>query len=122
MIVGFAIIAAGLVAMALTPASVSPYLWLSLAGAATGIGMGLSVPASNNATMQLAPQQLAGIAGLRGMFRQSGAIMAVSITTALLARSQDQSETLAVSFIVFAAILVCVLPLIRLVPEHRGRW
>jgi hypothetical protein len=56
------------------------------------------------------------------MFRQSGAIMAVSITTALLARSQDQSETLAVSFIVFAAILVCVLPLIRLVPEHRGRW
>jgi EmrB/QacA subfamily drug resistance transporter len=122
MIVGFAIIAGGLVAMALTPASVSPYLWLSLAGAATGIGMGLSVPASNNATMQLAPQQLAGIAGLRGMFRQSGAIMAVSITTALLARSQDQSETLAVSFIVFAAILVCVLPLIRLVPEHRGRW
>jgi apolipoprotein N-acyltransferase len=72
--------------------------------------------------MQLAPGQLAAIAGLRGMFRQSGAIMGVSITTALLARSQDQGETLAVSFVVFAVILICVLPLIRLVPEHRGSW
>jgi EmrB/QacA subfamily drug resistance transporter len=122
MIVGFAIIAGGSVAMVLMPASMSPYLWLSLAGGVTGIGMGLSVPASNNATMQLAREHLAGIAGLRGMFRQSGAIMGVSITTALLARSQNQGETLAVTFVVFAAILVCALPLIRLVPEHRGSW
>jgi apolipoprotein N-acyltransferase len=84
--------------------------------------MGLAVPASNNATMQLAREHLAGIAGLRGMFRQSGAIMGVSITTALLARSQNQGETLAVTFVVFAAILICALPLIRLVPEHRGSW
>jgi EmrB/QacA subfamily drug resistance transporter len=122
MIVGFAIIAVGSVAMVLMPTSMSPYLWLSLAGGVTGIGMGLAVPASNNATMQLAREHLAGIAGLRGMFRQSGAIMGVSITTALLARSQNQGETLAVTFVVFAAILVCALPLIRLVPEHRGSW
>jgi EmrB/QacA subfamily drug resistance transporter len=122
MIVGFCIIAVGLAGMALVPASVPPYLWLSLAGAVTGIGMGLSVPASNNATMQLAPESIAGIAGLRGMFRQSGAIMGISITTALLARSQDQGETLGIAFVVFAVILVCVVPLIRLVPEHKGSW
>ena len=43
--------------------------------------MGLAVPASNNASLQLAPDQVAAIAGLRGMFRQSGSIIAVSVTT-----------------------------------------
>ncbi len=122
MTVGFIVIAVGLGSMALAPPTVPPYLWLSIAGVVTGIVMGLAVPASNNATMQLAPGELAGIAGLRGMFRQSGAIMGVSIATALIARSQNQGETLADVFVVFGVILLCVLPLIRLVPEHRGSW
>jgi EmrB/QacA subfamily drug resistance transporter len=122
MIVGFLVIAVGLVGMAFIPPNVSPYLWLSITGAITGIGMGFSVPASNNATMQLARDQLAGIAGLRGMFRQSGAIMGVSITTAFLARSTDPGDTLGIAFVVFAAILIAVLPLVMLVPEHRGSW
>jgi EmrB/QacA subfamily drug resistance transporter len=122
MIAGFIVIAVGLVGMAFIPPNVSPYLWLSITGAITGIGMGFSVPASNNATMQLARDQLAGIAGLRGMFRQSGAIMGVSITTAFLARSTNPGDTLGIAFVVFAAILVCVLPFVFLVPEHRGSW
>jgi MFS family permease len=122
MAIGFAIIAAGLVAMSIAPPGIPPFLWLSIAGGITGIGMGLSVPASNNATMQLAPEHIAGIAGLRGMFRQSGAIIGVSITTALLARSADPGETLAIVFVVFAALLICILPIVWLVPEHRGRW
>ncbi|HMH59482.1 MAG TPA: MFS transporter [Galbitalea sp.] len=123
MVVGFAVMAAGLASMALKPPGVSPYLWLTLSGAIAGIGMGLSVPATNNATMQLARDQLAGVAGLRGMFRQSGSIMGVSITTAILASSTNPGETLSTVFIVFAAILVCVVvPVVFLVPEHRGRW
>jgi MFS family permease len=122
MIVGFAVIAVGLAGMAFAPNDVPAYLWLSIAGGITGIGMGLSVPASNNATMQLAPDQLAGIAGLRGMFRQSGAIMGVSITTAILAGSSNPGETLAVVFAVFAGLLILVLPLVFLVPEHHGSW
>jgi EmrB/QacA subfamily drug resistance transporter len=123
MIVGFVVMAIGLASMALKPADVSPYLWLALSGAIAGIGMGLSVPATNNATMQLARDQLAGVAGLRGMFRQSGSIMGVSITTAILASSNNPGETLSTVFIVFAAILVCVaVPVVFLVPEHRGRW
>ena len=56
-----------------------------------GIGMGISTPASNNATLQLAPDHAAAVAGLRGMFRQSGAITAVSITAAIVARSATQA-------------------------------
>jgi len=123
MIVGFAIVAAGLVLMALRPpGGISPYEWLGVSAAVTGLGMGMSMPASNNAIMQLAPDQIAAIAGLRGMFRQSGAIMAVSITTTILARSSDPGIAQAHVFLVFAAILVAILPLVFLVPDHHGGW
>ena len=84
--------------------------------------MGLSVPASNNASLQLAPDQVAAIAGLRGMFRQSGAIIAVSVTTAIIARSSHPGLVQAHVFVVFAILLIALLPLIRLVPDHHGNW
>ena len=124
MVAGFAILAVGLVIMAVK-APVSPYAWLAIGAAFTGLGMGLSVPASNNASLQLAPDQVAAIAGLRGMFRQSGAITAVSVTTAVIARSGSPAAGALVQshvFLVFAAILLLLLPLVRLVPEHRGSW
>jgi MFS family permease len=121
MIVGFTVLAIGMVLMAI-PAPFSPYAWLSIGAAVSGIGMGMSVPASNNASLQLAPDQVAAISGLRGMFRQAGAITAVSVTTAVLARSADPGITQAWVFLVFAAILLLLVPLVRLVPEHHGGW
>jgi EmrB/QacA subfamily drug resistance transporter len=121
MIGGFVLLAAGLFTMASTPL-LSPYAWLAISAAVTGCGMGLSVPASNNASLQLAPDQVAAIAGLRGMFRQSGAIIAVSITTALVARSSDPGIAQAHVFVVFAILLLAILPLVRLVPDHHGNW
>jgi MFS family permease len=121
MLAGFGVLIGSLVMMAL-PAQFSPYAWLAIAGALTGCGMGLSVPAANNASLQLAPDQVAAIAGLRGMFRQSGAIAAVSVTTAIIARSSHPGIDQARVFLVFAALLLLILPLIRLVPEHHGGW
>ncbi len=72
--------------------------------------------------MQLSPENISGIAGLRGMSRQSGAIIAISVSTALLARSDDPGTTLATTLVVFAGLLLAVAPLVFLVPEHRGRW
>jgi MFS family permease len=122
MVVGFIVIATGLVLLAVDPAHISPYVWLSIAAGVTGIGLGTSQPASNNASLQLAPDDIAAIAGLRGMFRQSGAIMAVSITTAILARSSDPGLAQAHVFVVFAIMLLATIPLIFLLPDHRGRW
>jgi EmrB/QacA subfamily drug resistance transporter len=123
MILGFLVLAGGLVMMAASPA-ISPYAWLAIGAGLTGFGMGLSVPASNNASLQLAPDQVAAIAGLRGMFRQSGAITAVSVTTAVIARSPGAEAGImqAHVFLVFAGILLLMLPLVRFVPEHRGNW
>lgn len=122
MIAGFVILAAGLLMMALAPAGLSPYAWLAIAAAVTGCGMGVSVPASNNASLQLAPDQVAAIAGLRGMFRQAGAITAVSITAALVARSGQPGLVEARVFLAFAVLLIAILPLTALVPDHHGNW
>jgi MFS family permease len=122
MAIGFSLAAIGLLIMASSPHVLSPYAWLAVAAGLSGIGMGLATPASNNATLQLAPDQSAAIAGLRGMFRQTGAITSVSVTSAILARSADPGLAQAHVFLVFAVILVCVLPLILLVPDHRGNW
>lgn len=121
MIAGFVILAGGLLTMAATP-PLSPYAWLAIGTAVTGCGMGLSVPAANNASLQLAPDQVAAIAGLRGMFRQSGSITAVSVTTAAIARSAHPGLVQARVFLVFAVLLVLMLPLVKLVPDHHGSW
>ncbi|MFD2420601.1 MFS transporter [Amycolatopsis pigmentata] len=122
MLVGYLCTATGLVCLSFAPHGVTPYLWLSIAAGITGIGMGMSMPASNNASLQLAPDQAAAIAGLRGMFRLSGSITAVSVATAIIARSSDPGMAQAYVFVVFAGVMVAVLPLLRLVPDHRGSW
>jgi EmrB/QacA subfamily drug resistance transporter len=123
MVVGFSAIAFGLVMLALeAPAGVPPYLWLAGWSLLTGLGMGVSMPATNNATLQLAPDQVAQIAGLRGMFRQSGGIVSVSITTALLARSSNPGITQAYTFLAEAALMLLMIGLVFLVPDHKGRW
>jgi MFS family permease len=122
MILGFVVTAGGLLAMATSPVGMSPYMWLALSACLTGVGMGMATPASNNASLQLAPDQVAAIAGLRGMFRQAGSITAVSVATAILDRSSHPGITQAYVFGVFAIVLLCAVPLIFRVPEHRGTW
>jgi EmrB/QacA subfamily drug resistance transporter len=120
--VGFTLCAVGLIGTAVSPHGLSAYTWLACTTAICGVGMGISTPSSNNATLGLAPEHAAAVAGLRGMFRQSGAITAVSITAAIVARSADPGLAQAHVFVVFAATLIAALPLVFLVPEHRGRW
>jgi EmrB/QacA subfamily drug resistance transporter len=123
MLIGFSVLAIGMFATSFgAPSGITPYLWLALATAVSGVGMGMALPAANNAILQLAPDQVAGISGMRGMFRQGGSIMAVSVATAILAGSTNPGATLGHVFIGFSCLLLIVLPLISKVPEHRGDW
>jgi MFS family permease len=123
MIGGYLMLAGGMAVMSLAaPHGLTPYAWLAAAAGVTGVGMGLSMPAANNASLQLAPDQISAIAGLRGMFRQSGGIIAVSVTTAILAHSPNAGITQAHTFVAFAAVLLLIVPFTLLVPNHRGSW
>ena len=101
------------------PARPVPYACLAIATGICGIGMGISTPSSNNATLQLAPDDSATLAG---MFRQYGSITAVSITAAIVAGSADPGIARRYVFLAFAAFMVCSVPLILLAPDHHGQW
>ncbi|WP_187270702.1 MFS transporter [Lacisediminihabitans profunda] len=122
MFIGFGAIALGLGLIALVPPHVPVYGWLAIGACVTGLGMGLSLPASNNASLHLRPLDVAAVSGLRGMFRQAGGIAAVSVATAIAARGSSPGAALGDIFLAFAAILVLSMPLILRVPEHRGSW
>jgi Na+/melibiose symporter-like transporter len=122
MAVGFALIAVGSVMLFISSPGLPAFWWLAISSAVTGIGMGASMPATNNATLSLAPDQVAAIVGLRGMFRQSGSILAVSVMTTITARAANPGHALGYGYVVFAVVLIAAIPLIYKVPEHRGSW
>lgn len=123
MIIGSCVGALGLILLAFAPpAALSPDIWLVICTAIAGIGMGSFMPAANNATLHLDPSQVAAVTGLRGMFRQAGFLIGVSVITAILARSTHPGITQAHSYLVSAIIVLAVLPLVFLIPDYRGKW
>ena len=122
MVIGFSVAAIGTALLAAPPPGLTPYVWLAIASAVTGLGTGVSLPASNNATLQMVPARAASISGLRGMFRQAGGITGVAIASCLVARSSDPGITQAWMFVVLAVIMVLLIPLALTVPEHHGSW
>jgi MFS family permease len=122
MTVGFASIAFGLVMISIAPIGLGAYWWILIFSFVAGLGIGCAAPAANNATLQLAPESVAAITGLRGMFRQMGGIVYVSIATSLLARSQDPGITQSHIFLVQALVIALTVGLVYLIPDHKGNW
>jgi MFS family permease len=121
---GFIVVAVGTVAMAISPRlGLSPYAWLSIGAGLTGLGNGLANPASRNACLQVAPNEVAAITGLRQMFVFTGIIFSVSTVTAILNRSAHPGLTQArILWVVAGVLLVVMVPLVFRVPEHKGSW
>jgi EmrB/QacA subfamily drug resistance transporter len=121
---GFLIVAFGTALLSVAPRwGFSPYVWLSVCAGITGLGNGAANPASRNACLQVAPDEVAAITGLRQMFIFMGITFSVSIVTAILNRSADPGITQAhVLWIIGAFILAVMVPLVSRVPEHKGAW
>lgn len=123
MIAGFSFAAAGMIVLGIAPHALTVYAWLAMGAALMGIGNGMAAPSTNNAMLHLAPQSAGSISGLRGMFRQFGAISVVSIATSIAARSADEGMALSHIFIVCAIVVTAiVLPLAFSISDHRGSW
>jgi EmrB/QacA subfamily drug resistance transporter len=124
LIIGFILVAIGTIAMAIAPRlGLSPYVWLSIGAGITGLGNGAANPASRNACLQVAPDEVAAITGLRQMFVYMGIIFSVSTVTAILNRSANPGMAQAHLLWIVAGILILVMvPLVFRVPEHKGTW
>ncbi|GAA4881801.1 MFS transporter [Pseudonocardia benzenivorans] len=123
MLIGYTLMAVGTGLLAVPPpGGMSAELWLSITAGVAGLGMGAAAPSSNNASMHLAKEQISAIAGLRAMFRQSGGIAGISLTTAILSVAANPGLTQAYVFVAFAVLLLVALPIIFALPDHRGSW
>jgi EmrB/QacA subfamily drug resistance transporter len=123
MALGFTLTAAGLMATAVPPPlGVTPFVWLSLTGLLVGAGMGLAMPAANNASLRQDPLRVASATGLRTTLRQLGAMTSISLATAILVRSLDPGLAAAWIFAAYAVPLLLIVPLVRLVPDNRVGW
>ena len=85
----------------------------------TGIGIGIALPASNNACIEVMPEKVATITGLRGTFRSVGGILGISIITIILHLSSTPVKGFGISFISFGLGLLLSIPLVFLMPTGK---
>jgi EmrB/QacA subfamily drug resistance transporter len=86
---------------------------------ATGIGIGIALPASNNACIELMPESVATITGLRGMFRAVGGAFGISLITIILHSSSTPAHGFSTTFLSFGLGLLLTIPLVFLMPTGR---
>ena len=84
-----------------------------------GIGMGMALPASNNACIELMPEKVATITGLRGMFRGVGGAFGISLITVILHLSSTPGNGFSITFISFGLGLLFTIPLVFLMPTGK---
>jgi MFS family permease len=125
MLLGSVVVSVSMVAMvAGRPNHLDPVWWLCVTAACTGVGMGMAIPASNNALLQSASNDVAPVAGLRRMFRQAGGVLtvAVAITAVSTTRTAPAATRgLIVIFVLFSVLLLASIPMVFRIPDHRGR-
>jgi MFS family permease len=85
-----------------------------------GIGMGMLFPAVNNACIELMPDRVATIVGLRGMFRVVGGALGISLVTLILHGSATPATGFRAAFTAFGIELLCAIPLVFLMPDGRA--
>jgi EmrB/QacA subfamily drug resistance transporter len=87
-----------------------------------GIGMGFIFPASNNACIELMPDKIATITGLRAMFRSIGGALGISLITVTLHLSSTPGKGFTTVFLSFGLGLLLTIPLVFLMPTGRKSW
>jgi EmrB/QacA subfamily drug resistance transporter len=88
----------------------------------SGVGMGIIFPPSNNACIELMPEKVATITGLRGMFRSIGGALGISLITVILHLSATPTGGFRTTFVSFGLGLLFAIPLIFLMPSGKKGW
>jgi EmrB/QacA subfamily drug resistance transporter len=83
----------------------------------SGVGMGITAPAANNACIELMPDRVATITGVRGMFRQSGGAISIAVTSLVLENFGEIGQGFRVVFFGLAALMVLAVPFIFTMPR-----
>ncbi len=124
MIIGLVVIASGLFLLSrgyhdinLLGTGIHNVALLSLLVMLSGVGMGIANPAANNAALDLLPEKVAAVAGLRGMFRAIGGVIGTAGVVLALSHYEDKAIGLQKIFLFLAFILVLLVPVVFAIPD-----
>jgi EmrB/QacA subfamily drug resistance transporter len=122
-LIGTIIVIITLVLLALQPKSIdilgfqlgaTPLLFIVVGFA--GIGHGTCTPAANNACIELMPDKVATITGLRGMFRILGSSLGISIATVVIHVMGDVQRAFLIVLLAATVLLLISIPFIYIMP------
>jgi EmrB/QacA subfamily drug resistance transporter len=88
----------------------------------SGVGAGIANPASNNACIELMPEKVATITGLRATFKSVGGALGISLITIVLHLSSNPVNGFRITFIYFSLGLLSAIPLVFLMPSGKKEW
>ncbi|MFH1087589.1 MAG: MFS transporter [Chloroflexota bacterium] len=127
-IVGTVAISVGMAVLALEPSqvtlagvSLTPVVLVMLFALLAGAGAGLATPAAANAGIDLMPDQVASIAGLRQVFRQMGAAIGIAVSTLVLESSANMPRGFTVVFMGAGVIMLLSIPAVFYMPAGPRR-
>jgi EmrB/QacA subfamily drug resistance transporter len=117
MVVSMLIIAQGWSGFTLGWLDVGPFGLLALATALSGISMGFLMPAANNAILDLLPERVGVVSGLRQFFRQIGGMIGTAFVVVWLSFNEDKAAGMREIYTIMAFLLVLVIPLAFFIPD-----
>jgi Na+/melibiose symporter-like transporter len=124
MIIGTVLTVASLLGLAWEAPGISLFGWTLSATTLlivflfiSGFAQGMVAPAANNACIELAPEKIGMITGVRGMFRQVGSAIGISLITLVVHNTGDMSRGFFLVFIGMAIISAMTVPMIMFMPR-----
>ena len=117
MIVSMLIIGQGWDGLTLGALTLGPFGLLAATTGLSGIAMGLFMPSSNNAALDLLPDRVGVVAGLRQFFRQVGGMIGTAGIVVALSLSPDKAAGMREIYTVLALLLIVTIPLAFLIPD-----
>ena len=127
MIIGTVVTAASFIIMSIVNPhtvlcgwQINDFLLLSIILLVNGIAWGVITPAANNACIELMPDKVGTVVGVRGMFRMLGGAIGISVITLALNNSHSLQQGFFIVLFGTAIILALSLPLIFIMPKDAG--
>ena len=99
----------------------SPALILASLVFMVGMGTGLAQPAANNACLELMPDKIASIVGLRGMFRSTGGVLGSALFVLALSYASDKKAGMEHIFLVMSVIFIASIGCIFMIPDGAAK-
>ena len=101
-----ALVGAGLHDVSVGGVAISTFWWSMITVGMGGFFFGVASPAMSNAALDLAPDRIAAVAGLRGMFSSLGSAIGVAVIVLIASRATEVGVGLQTGFIVIAVMIM----------------